>query len=209
MLRRVRRLVIERPILRDYLIANALWETALAALKAFVILYLTAGLGYGLSTASLLVGAVAVVILFGAVGAGRAGDRFGRLRILSYALIAYGCGYLLLIFTTSRPVMAVAVPFVALGGGTVMTLAYAVLMPLMPEDEHGALTGFYSLSRGIGIITGPIIAGFLIEVTKAGPFASTQGFQAMWIVCAAAAFGSLPLVWRMRRREGDSGEGYR
>ncbi len=205
LLREVGRLVAERPVLRDYLIANALWETALAALKAFVILYLTVGLGYGLSTASLLVGGVAIVILFGAVGAGKAGDRFGRLRVLLYALTAYGCGYLLLIFTTSRPVMAVAVPFVALGGGTVMTLAYAVLMPLMPDDEHGALTGFYSLSRGIGIIAGPILAGLLIELTKAGPFASTQGFQAMWIVCAAAAFASLPFVWRMRRRGAESG----
>ena len=35
----------------------------------------------------------------------------------------------------------VAMPFTALGGGTVMTMAYALLMPLMPDDAHGALTG--------------------------------------------------------------------
>jgi MFS transporter len=116
-----------------------------------------------------------------------------------YALILYGRGYLALVFTTSRPLIAAAIPFVAIGGGTVMTLAYAVLMPLMPEDEHGALTGFYSLSRGIGIVTGPILAGILISVTEHGPLASTQGFQAMWIVCAAATFASLPFLGRMRR----------
>ncbi len=47
-----------------------------------------------------------------------------------------------------------------------MTLAYAILMPLMPEHEHGALTGFYSLSRGVGIITGPLIVGALIYATR-------------------------------------------
>jgi Na+/melibiose symporter-like transporter len=196
---RLWRLIASNATLRAYLIANAFWEMALAALKAFVILYLTIGLGYKLSTGSLLVGGVALVILLGAAVSGKVGDRLGRLRVLQYALIAYGCGYLVLVFTTSRPLIAAAIPFVAIGGGTVMTLAYAVLMPLMPEDEHGALTGFYSLSRGIGIVIGPILAGVLISVTRHGPFAATHGFQAMWIVCAAAAFGSLPFLRRMRR----------
>ena len=88
-------------------------------------------------------------------------------------------------------------PFIALGGGTVMTMAYALLMPLMPEGEHGALTGFYSMSRGVGIVLGPMAAGALIWATRAGMFEATQGFQAMWIVCAGAAFGSLFFLRRM------------
>ena len=196
---RLWRLIAGNPTLRAYLIANALWEMALAALKAFVILYVTIGLGYKLATGSLLVGGVALVILIGAAASGKLGDRLGRLRVLQYALIAYGCGYLVLAFTTSRPLIGAAVPLIAVGGGTVMTLAYAVLMPLMPEDEHGALTGFYSLSRGIGIVTGPILAGLLISMTQQGAYSSTHGFQAVWIVCGAATFASLPFVRRMRR----------
>ncbi|HET9102469.1 MAG TPA: MFS transporter [Solirubrobacteraceae bacterium] len=196
-------LVRDDPRLRCYLVANALWETALSALKAFVILYVTVGLGYSLSTGSLLVGGVALVILIGAAGAGKAADRYGRLRILQHALVAYGAGFLVLVFTTNRALIAVAIPFIAVGGGTVMTLAYAVLMPMMPEDEHGALTGFYSLSRGIGIVTGPVLAGLLISLTQHGPFSATQGFQSIWLVCAAAALGSWPLVRRMRRLSGD------
>jgi len=199
LLRELPQLIRRRPALRYYFIANALWETALSALKAFVILYLTIGLGYGLSTAALLVGGVALIILLGAIAAGKAGDRFGPPRVLQYALVAYGGGFLVLVFTTSRPIMAVATPLIAIGGGAVMTLAYAVLMPLMPSGEHGLLTGYYSLSRGVGIVTGPIAAGLLIEFTKAGPFASTQGFQAVWIVSAAAILSSVPMVARMRR----------
>jgi MFS family permease len=201
--RRLFRLVIEHPALRAYLIANAFWEMALSALKAFIILYLVVGLRYKLTTASLLVGGVAVIILIGAAAVGKAGDRFGRLRVLKPALIAYGAGYLVPAITTLRPLIGVAVPFIALGGGAVMTLAYAVLIPLMPEDEHGALTGFYSLSRGLGIVTGPILAGGLISITQNGPFTATHGFQAMWIVCAGAAFLSLIFVVRLERAAED------
>ena len=144
-----------------------------------------------------------MVILLGAAGSGKLADRFGRIRVVSLALVGYGSGYLVLVFTTSRPVMGAMIPLVALGGGTVMTMAYALLMPLMPEDEHGALTGFYSLSRGVGIILGPILAGALIWATRDGLFKSTHGYQAMWIVCAAASFASIFFLRRMARASGD------
>ena len=184
---RLPRLIAEHPALRAYLIANALWETALSGLKAFVILYLTIGLGYSLSTSALLIGGVALVILVGAGAAGKLGDRFGRLRVVTIALVFYGLGFIVPAVTTSKPLIGVAMPFIALGGGAVMTMAYAVLMPLMPDDEHGLLTGYYSVSRGLGIVTGPILAGLAISLTQSGPFASTHGFQAMFIVCGAAA----------------------
>ena len=188
---RLQQLLREHPALRAYMFANALWETALSALKAFVILYLTVGLRYKLNTASLIIGGVAVVILVGAAVAGKAGDRFGRVAVARIAVLAYGLGYLVPIFTTSKPLIAIGVPFIALGGGAVMTLAYAILMPLMPEDQHGLLTGFYSVSRGFGIVAGPILAGVAISLTSKGPFGATHGFQAMWVVCAAAALASL------------------
>jgi Na+/melibiose symporter-like transporter len=197
--RRLWQLISGRPALRAYLIANALWELALAALKAFIVLYLTLGLGISLSVSALLIGGVALVVLIGAAAAGKAGDRFGGLRVLNWALVPYGCGYLVPVFTTIRPLIAVAVPFIAIGGGAVMTLAYAVLMPMMPSDEHGAMTGFYSLSRGIGIVLGPLLAGVAIELTKGSLMHSTHGLRAVWIVCGAATFLSLPFLRRLRR----------
>jgi MFS family permease len=201
--RRLLALVREHPELRDYLGANAMWEATLASLKAFVILYMTIGLGYSLRTSSLIVGGVALGILAGAAAAGKLGDRLGLIRVVTVAVAVYGIGYLVPIFTTSRPAIGAALPLIALGGGALMTLAYAVLMPLMPEGEEGALTGFYSLSRGLGIVTGTLLAGALIEVGGEGPFRSTHGFAAMWTVCAAGALGSLIFVRRLRRRKGE------
>jgi MFS family permease len=203
LVRRLRRLLAEHPALRAYFLANALWEMTLAALKAFVILYLVDGLRLKLSESSLIVGGVALVVLLGAAGAGQLGDRLGRLPVIRSALLAYGLGYLVPVFTTSRVLIAVALPFIALGGGAVMTLAYALLIPLMPEHEHGALTGFYSVSRGVGIVTGPVLAGVLIWVTRHGPFSASHGYQAMWIVCAAGALFSLLFLRRMRRADAD------
>lgn len=199
-------LVRKHPALRAYLVANALWETALAALKAFVILYLTIGLKYKLPTASLIVGGVALVILAGAAVIGKAGDRFGRIRVAWVALIAYGVGFIVPGVTTSRGLIAASIPFIAFGGAAVMTLAYAILMPLMPEDEHGLLTGFYSVSRGLGIIVGPILAGIAISLTSGGPFKATHGFQAVWLVCAAAALLSLLFIHKLKEADEDRRE---
>ena len=201
--RRLMTLVADHPALRYYFVANALWEMALAALKSFIVLYLVVGLGYSLSTSSLIIGAVAVVILGGAAASGKLGDRFGRLRVVTVVLWVYGLGFIVPALTTLRPAIGAAIIPIALGGGTLMTLAYAILMPLMPARQHGALTGFYSLSRGVGITTGPLLAGVLIYVTQDGPFSATQGYQAIWIVCAAAALGSLWFVRRMRACEQD------
>jgi Na+/melibiose symporter-like transporter len=200
--RRFANLLRDHPSLRAYFLANALWELALSALKSFVVLYLVVGLHYSLTTSSLIIGAVALVILVGAGASRKAGDRLGRLLIIKIALVAYGAGFLLPALTTSRPLIVASIPLIALGGGTVMTLAYAILMPLMPEDAHGAMTGFYSLSRGVGIVSGPVLAGALISVSGS-LFRATDGFQAMWFVCSLAAFASVPLVVYMRRAGAD------
>jgi MFS-type transporter involved in bile tolerance (Atg22 family) len=69
----------------------------------------------------------------------------------------------------------------------------------MPEDSHGILTGFYSLSRGLGVMLGPLLAGVAIQVLR-GPFSSTHGFAAMWIVTSASILASVPVLSGLRRR---------
>jgi MFS family permease len=78
-----------------------------------------------------------------------------------------------------------------------ITLPYALLIPLMPEGRHGALSGRYSLSRGVGTALGPAIAGLAISAAQ-GPLAGTRGYAAMWAVCAAAILASIPFARRLR-----------
>lgn len=197
--RRVVDLVREHPELRAYLVANTLWELALGALKTFVVLYVTVGLGRSLSSASLIIGAVAVVILLGAIVAGKLGDRWGKVATMRYGLWLYGLALLIPVFTRSTPVLLVAIPVIAFGGGLTMTLPYAILMPIMPEDSHGMMTGFYSLSRGFGVMLGPLLAGLAVQLLG-GEFSSTHGYAAVWIVVAAAILLSIPVLARLRAR---------
>jgi MFS family permease len=198
--RDVLRLIRGERALQAFLVANGLWELSLAALKTFVVLYMTEGLGYSRTTSALIIGAVAVVVLVAALISGKLADRHGSLRVMKIATPVYGIGFLVPFVFSSPVVVACSVPFIAIGGGVIMALPYALLMPLMPEDEHGALTGYYSFSRGLGTWLGPLFGGLAITAL-AGVFTATQGYQAVWGVCAAASLLSLiPLRALARER---------
>src|SRR6185437_12083234 len=114
----------------------------LGALKAFIVLYVTQGLGRSLAAASVIIGAVAVVILAGAIARGKLADRLGTIRVMRAGLWVYGCALAVLIFTHATIAILAVAPIVAFGGGLTMTLPYALLIPLMPARGHGMLTGF-------------------------------------------------------------------
>lgn len=188
-------LLREHPALRHFLLANGLWELSLSGLKTFVVLYITVAVGLSLDASSAVLG-VAIVFVMGAAGAAaKLGDRLGKLRLMKLALPVYGAGLLIPFFTQSPFVLGPIVPVLAFGGGLVMTLPYAILMPLMPEEEHGALTGFYSLSRGIGTMLGPLLAG--LAITGIG------GYRAMWLVAGGAVLASVVFLVRLERSADD------
>jgi Na+/melibiose symporter-like transporter len=134
--------VREHPPLQAYLVANALWELSLATLKTFVVLYVTNGLGYGRSTAALMLGGVAVIVLLAALASVKLADRYGPLAVLRSALPVYGIGF---------------------------------LVPLL--------------------FSAPAV------VALAGTFGDTQGYQAIWGVCALGALLSLIPLRRLRAAE--------
>lgn len=196
---RLTRVLRERRELRAFVVANALWELSLGALKTFVILYLTLGLGMGTSKAALAVTFAAVFIAVGAPVSGILADRYGAVRVMRGALILYGIGLAIPMLYADTVVVAMIAPVFAFGGGVVMTLPYALMIPLMDHGDHGLQTGLYSVSRGIGAALGPLLAGVAVELTGHGIFSGTQGYQAVWGVCAIAVLLSVPLVSRIHR----------
>src|SRR4051794_19166398 len=153
-----------------------------------------------------MIGGVAVVVLLAALASGKLADRYGPLAVLRCALPGYGIGFLVPFVFSAPAVVALSVPFVAIGGGVIMALPYAVLMPLMPESDHRALTGYYSFSRGLGTWLGPLLGGLAVAAL-AGTFGDTHGYQAIWGVCALAALLSLVPLRRLRAAEDDVSEG--
>jgi Na+/melibiose symporter-like transporter len=91
--RKLMTLVQNHAELRAFFVANALWELSLAALKTFVILYITKSLGKPVSDASLIVGAAAVIVLVASPVSGKAGDRWGGRASCSGRWSSTGSGF--------------------------------------------------------------------------------------------------------------------
>lgn len=181
---------------RRVLLANALWEFSLSALKSFIVLYVVVGTGRSAATASGLMAIVAVVAVVAAPVAGRLGDRFGTVRVMRAALYVYAFGLLLPCFTNSLYVLLPAMPLVGFGGAVVMTLPYALLAESSEDQSAGSSAGWYEFSRGLGTILGPVVTGAAIGALEP-LFRSTQGYAAMWLVQAMALLASLPLLPRL------------
>lgn len=194
------RQLLADPDIRSLCVANGLWNFALAALRAFVVVFFTVGLGRSSTFVSTVIfPLVAVGIAVAAPLSGWVADRFGHVRLLAVSLVVYGGVMAVPGFTQQTWVIAL-IPLVAAGAATVMTLPLSVLMRLLPEERHGAASGLFGLSRGIGATLGPVVAGAAIVVL--GPvLTGTDGYAAMWFVCSAALLASLPLLWRLRHDE--------
>jgi MFS family permease len=189
------------PEVRRFLLANAAWEGTFAAMRTFVVLYITKGLGQPLSTSSAVLATVAVGYVLAAIGSGPLGDRFGLARVIFGASFVYGAGLLVagLAQEWHNWYYGLILP-VAVAGGTVMTLSWALLFRLMPPHHRGAIAGLATTTKGIGLLVGPLVAGVMIDVLK--PYLSkTDGYEALWPVCAVPVLAAIPLVASLIRAE--------
>jgi MFS family permease len=175
--------------LRNFVIANTLWELTLAALKSFILLYLTIGLGKSKLQAATIITVTALIILLAAPLSGKLADAHGKTRVMRWAAIVFGLGLLVPLFTANTLVGLAILPLVAFGGAVVLTLPYALLIPMMPKGQYGRLTGLYSTSRGLGIMLGPLLAGATISLGK--NLFIAHGYSAMWLVSGVSMLASV------------------
>jgi MFS family permease len=190
-------MIRSEPALGWILGANALWELALNALRTFVVLYLVVGLERSHSFASLVLAVVAVSAGLAAPLAGTLADRIGHERVLGVGLLLYGPGLLLPLLTQSAWAFPAFVA-VAFGAGAVMSLPFSLVMGVLGERDHGAAAGLFGLSRGVGLLLGPALAGLAV-VTLEPVFEDTQGYAAIFPVAALAVIASIPVIRRALR----------
>lgn len=187
------RLVRERPEIRAFVFANALWELSFMGLKTFIVLYVVKGLGESVGTATAVIGVVAGAYVVASAVAGRVADRIGIHRLMRAALWIYGVGLLGGAAASSLGPLLLGLPVVALAGAVVMTLPYGLLVRLTPAGSEGATSGLFGFSRALGAVLGPLVVGLTIDAV--GPlFPGTHGYGAMWLALAAPILLSLPLL---------------
>jgi MFS family permease len=195
------RVLRREPEVRRFLVANAAWEGTFAGARTFVVLYITVGLGEPLSTSTAVLGAVAGGYVVAALVSGRLGDRFGLARVIAWASVVYGTGLVLGgLGQTWHDWYIPLVFFVAIAGGSVMTLAWGLLFKLMPRADRGAISGLATTTKGIGLLIGPLLAGGAIDIV-APHLEQTQGYQVVWPILGLPILLVIPLVLSLMRAE--------
>jgi MFS family permease len=179
--------------MRAFAAANALWEFSFAGLKSFIVLYVVRGLGHSPSVASAVIAVVAAAYIVGAPLAGRLGDKHGIVRVLRPAAGIYGAGLLAGVFAHSLTPMLIGLPLVALAGAVLMTLPQALAFTLAPPGSEGAAAGLQELSRGVGVVLGPLAVGAAIDAFR-HQLDATHGYAAMWPVIGTPVLLSLLLL---------------
>jgi Na+/melibiose symporter-like transporter len=198
-------IVRDRPEVRRFLVANTCWEFTFAGMRTFVVLYVTQGLGEPVQVSSAVLGAVAGGYLVAAAVAGRFGDRFGLAKTILGAAVVYGVGLCTGVVPQQWHWSFLAIVFfVAIAAGTVMTLAWGLLFTLMPESDHASVSGLATVTKGLGLVLGPVLVGLAIDLTSS-IFDATHGYQAMWPAVGIPVLLSIPLaVWLVGAEERSS-----
>lgn len=176
--------------IQRFMVATFLWESTLAGLRPFIMLWFIYTLGATSQTGALLLGLVGVTYMVAGLASGFLADRYGRSLIMRIGLWVYLGGCLVGTFITDYTYAFLFLPVFGLGGSIVLTLPYAILIRLMPKEHVGQFTGMFSMMRGLANIIAPLVAGAAIDI--AGKFLPAgRQYAVIWLVSAVMIAVSL------------------
>ena len=122
---------------------------------------------------------------------GRLGDRFGRRRVLSYAIVAFGVGSLACGLAPTLGLLVAARVLQGLGGGGLMTLSQALIGEVVAPRLRARNQSYFAIIFTLASVGGPVIGGLVVH------HASWRWlFLVNLPLCAVA-------VWRLRTMIGD------
>ncbi len=145
---------------------------------------LTGSLGLTLQQASFVGGALPLMQLTGQLIGGYLGDRFNKRRIIIVCMLGHMVGLLLLAYAVNIWMAILFVPLHGLAWGIRGPQMQALRADYFGRASFGMIMGFSTMLNMIGLMSGPLIAGFLAD--------ATGGYQAGFtIIAVLAGLGSL------------------
>ncbi|MFA5122443.1 MFS transporter [Zavarzinia sp.] len=127
------------------------------------------------------------------VGAGRAGDLFGRRRVLLLGLGGFVLTSVLCGLAPSLGLLIAARALQGICGAALMAMTVALVRESVPEARTGAAMGLLGTMSAIGTALGPSLGGLLL----AGP-----GWRAVFLVMVPVGLPALLLAWRRLPKDG-------
>ena len=186
--------------LRLFLPAHFFWEFTLAAVRAFVILYLLRGLGVTLGQLLPILAVIIFCYLIAAFISGQIIDKHDPRRYTSLMILLYAACLFVLGISTDLNVLQGILPFGMFAGAALLMLAYPILLRITPANRRGEYTGYYQFNRGLALIFGSVLTGAAIDLFG-DYFPATSGYAVLWLTCGVAATLSLPFYLLLTRRD--------
>jgi len=151
--------------------------------------------GVPTSSVSILIAAFMITYAAGQIGTGPAGDRFGKLKVASLALVLFGLFTILAEFSASLNQLALLRAAGGLVAGAIIPLLMAHIGDTVPYSERQAVLGQFLIGNVLAqMLTGPLSGilgeyfGWRASFLMFGAFAATIG------LLLAARLGSA--MWR-------------
>jgi len=165
------------------------WFVGWNAMEAFFTLYARNILGISVGTGTQMLTAFAAALILFAIPSGLIATRVGRKPTIIVGLVGMLAG-LIVGFTVRNPTILLAVLAVM---GAFWALVNINSLPMVYDlskgGSIGAYTGLYYFSSSLAAITGPILAGGLVDLV---------GYSAVWLFTAVFMVAAVVLMRRVR-----------
>lgn len=147
-------------------------------------------LGLSSYVAANIVAVIGISNIAGRIGMGSAIDRFGSWRTLTFSAVVVLASLAWLIFADQTWMLFALAIIFGIGTGGVPAVMSPVVADIFGLKSHGAVLGMTALGWGIGSAAGPIIAGYIFDVTASYQFA--------FILFAVLGAANLPLAFLLK-----------
>lgn len=94
---------------------------------------------------------------------GSLGDRFGRKRTLQAGLVIFGGSSFLAAHAQTATQLIAARAVMGIGGALIMPSTLSIITDIFPREERGKAIGIWTGMAALGIGTGPLLGGWLVE----------------------------------------------
>jgi MFS family permease len=158
----------------------------------FLLVYLHEVRGMGTAVASFLIAWLALASLAVTPWSGRLTDRYGPMPVLIGGLTLAGLGSIGLAFTTTVPVAVVTTATNAIGWTTAATAESTLISRLAREAAQEWVFGFQYMVFSAGIGLGALIAGLIVDTSRA------VSFQLVYLGDAVSYLAYAALMLTMR-----------
>jgi MFS family permease len=169
------------------LVTFAVFFTRTGSRQSVLVLFGNDTLGLTAGALGAIFAMMALINLAAIVPSGVWSDRYGRKAVIVPSALVASAGLVLFAFTDSIVVFMIAAVVLAIGTGVGGSAPAAYAADVVPPEARGAGMGLYRTYGDLGFVLGPLLLGWIIDVTDS--FSWALLINAALMGGAAIAFG--------------------